>query len=151
MPGRDCISQYCSTTWSEADAVALSANVGDCASQAVWECYMLLLAVTTWQQTLIDVSGSMQVIGDAEGVLKAVLARRAKAPTINKLVMEIQLVLGPSMQDIYATHIWSEDNEIADMLSRRSEGAELPSSCSTASEAAVVRPRLRFLKQRNGR
>ena len=92
---------------------------------------MLLLAIATWQQTLVDIPGAMHAIGDAEGVLKAVLARRAEAPTINKLAMEIQLVLGPSMQDLYATHIWSEDNEIADQLSRRAEGAELSPSCSS--------------------
>lgn len=112
---------------------------------------MLLLAISTWQQTLIDVPGAMHVIGDAEGVLRAVLARRAKAPTINKLVMEIQLVLGPSMQGLYATHIWSEDNEIADQLSRRAEGADLPASCASASAVAVVRPSFRFLNKRGGR
>ena len=93
----------------------------------------------------------MHVIGDAEGVLRAVLARRAKAPTINKLVMEIQLALGPSMQDLHATHIWSEDNGVADQLTRRAEGADLPASCASASEVAVRRPNFRFLNKRGGR
>ena len=44
----------------------------------------------------------------------------------NMLVAEIQLCLAASMFDIFGSHVWSEDNEWADQLSRLGEGATLP-------------------------
>ena len=84
------------------------------------------IAMSTWRHVLVRMQGPLQLSGDAQGVLQAVLARRARDPNINSIVAEVQLLLGPSMLDLYAAHVWSEENLIADALSRMCQGASLP-------------------------
>ena len=91
----------------------------------------------------------MELVRDAEAVLKAFLGRRAKRPTINAIVMEIQLVLGATMQDMWATHVWSEKNEVADELSRWQPGMFLPEALDIATETATNRPVFKFLGEKN--
>ena len=123
----------------------LKVAIGDPAGQAIWEAYMALVAIHSFSRQVQEHPGTLQLIGDAEGVLKAVLARRARCPVINKIIMEIQLILGQSMADLFASHIWSEENEVADQLSRTAEGALLPPECETAREFRAVRPSFSFL------
>ena len=92
----------------------------------MWETYALLLAVHSWTSILSRRFGTLELRGDAQGILQAVLKRRARSPIINLLVAEIQLCLAASMFDIFGAHVWSEDNGWADDLSRLEEGATLP-------------------------
>ena len=121
-------SHFLHVTWTLEDERVLSARRGDPAFQATWEIYALLIAISTWQNLLASKHGPLQLQGDAQGVLQAVLQRRARAPTINFIIAEIQLLLGPSMMDLFAAHFWSEENWCADALSRISEGAQIPES-----------------------
>ena len=120
-------TRYMATAWSEEDEKLLRARRGDPGSQAVWETYALLLAIEAWACLLSRRFGTLELRGDAQGVLQAILKRRAKSPIINLLVAEIQLCLAASMFDIFGAHVWSEDNGWADDLSRLEEGATLPS------------------------
>ena len=145
MPDSSLIDRYISLEWRKSDAKRLTAKIADCASQAVWEAYMALIAIFTWRHLLSRAAGTLELIGDAEGVLKAVLARRAKSPVVNSIIMEIQLMLGNTMHDLFASHVWTDDNGVADLLSRLSEGKPLPEECSKAFEDAVVMPNFKFL------
>ena len=80
LPGHNKISKYCATAWTKNDGKLLHARIGDCASQAVFEAYMLMLAINTWLSDIKLHSGKLRLIGDAKGVLQAVLARKAKSP-----------------------------------------------------------------------
>ena len=89
--------------------------------------------------------GTLELRGDAQGVLQAVLARRARCPSVNLIVAEIQLVLGASMFDMFAAQVWSEDNDVADALSRLAEGAVMPLACRTAQAWPAARNVWRFI------
>jgi len=112
--------------WTADDEALLRAKRGDPGSQATWETYALLLAVEAWASVLARRFGTLELRGDAQGILQAVLKKRARSPIINILVAELQLCLASSMFDIFGSHVWSEDNEWADDLSRLGEGATLP-------------------------
>jgi hypothetical protein len=47
-------------------------------------------------------------------------------PFINLLCMELALLFAPHGSELEAVHLWSENNHIADALSRLHEGAALP-------------------------
>ena len=79
-------SEYLATAWTKEDEKLLGATCGDPASQAVWETYALLLAIDAWSSELSRHGGTLELRGDAQGVLQAVLRRRAKSPVINLLV-----------------------------------------------------------------
>ena len=78
------------------------------------------------------------MIGDAEGVLKAVVAKRAKSPAINLIVAEINLCLSITSFDLQAAHIWSEENTVADILSRRAPDEALPAEATRAERVKVA-------------
>ena len=151
LPHSQQIVKYCMTTWTTADETVLGAVRYVPDYQAVWETYMLLIAVATWIEDIQKTFSTFEVVGDALGILKAVITRKARCPTINLLIMELQLLLGRSMYDMYATHIWSEKNDIADKLSRYGEGASIPRQCRDAAETPARRPRLQFLSGARGR
>ena len=132
-------TRYMATAWSEEDEKLLRARRGDPGSQAVWETYALLLAIEAWAPLLSRRFGTLELRGDAQGVLQAILKRRAKSPIINLLVAEIQLCLAASMFDIFGAHVWSEDNGWADDLSRLEEGATLPSIFENTLRTNVYR------------
>ena len=137
--------RYVTMTWTSADEKLLAAQRGDPASQAIWEAYAMLLALIVWVPHLPQGRCKLQLRGDAQGVLQSVLVRRAKCPQINKIIAETQLALGATMYDLYAAHVWSEHNEVADCLSRLNEGAEVPDVCAGAICDEVVRPTWAFL------
>ena len=125
---------YLFTRWTSLDEELLNVRVGDPAAQAIWEAFSLLIAINTWKHVLAQRSGTLELRGDAEGVLKAVLQRRAKAPVVNLIVAEMQLVLGQTMFDMFAAHVWSEENVVADLLSRQAEGAPFPDQLLSAAK-----------------
>ena len=133
------------TEWSEEDEKTLDAVKGRPEHQATWECYTLVLAASTWAKYIEAQNCRLELRGDAQGVLQAVLARRGRCPIVNTMVAEIQFLLGKTMIDLYAVHVWSEDNEVADALSRLAEGAELPSKCVRETEQQPKRRRWRFI------
>ena len=105
-----------SLKWSRHDEIMTGAHIGDPGSQALWEGYMLLRAL--WHWLCPGEQGFIRVRGDAQGVLAAVVKRAAISPLLNNIVREIALVLAADFTSIEALHVWSEDNEWADALSR---------------------------------
>ena len=96
----------------------MNAKAGDNGSMPLWEAYTLLLALVKWAPIVADLGANLTIIGDAQGVLRAVVAKRAKHADLNLAIAEINLVLAPCNFALEAEHIWSEHNEIADQLSR---------------------------------
>ena len=88
--------------------------------------------VYTWQTDLLTAGGPRTIHGDAQGVLQAVVAQRARNPLLNLIVAEIQVVLGPTANSITAVHLWSEENQTCDALSRLHEGSCVPDELRTA-------------------
>ena len=60
------------------------------------------------------------------GVLQGAVVFRAQDPVINAIFMELALLFAPKGAELSAMHIWSENNTLADTLSRLAEGAVLP-------------------------
>ena len=86
------------------------------------------------------------VLGDALGVLQAVLAKRARCPDINMQIAEMNLILAATPHELTAAHVWSEENALADALSRLQEtGDELPALCRTATEDTPKEPAYKFV------
>lgn len=124
-------------SWSPTHCVAAGARRGQCADQARWETYCMVLAVHTWQKVIYATTGRPILIGDALGIMNAAVRFRSKDPTINIMLMELALVTAPIGADIEAIHIWSEVNEWADTLSRLDEqGVEIPEALTKVPRTA---------------
>ena len=111
----------------------------------LWEAYTLLLALQLWTPIVVERGRNLRIIGDAQGVLRAVVAKRARHPQLNLAIAEMKLVLAPCAFALEAEHIWSEKNAIADQLSRLSEVAPFPETCKRAKRDAPLTRRYKFL------
>ena len=63
-------------------------------------------------------TGRPVAVGDALGMLHGAVKFRFKDPIINKIFMEMALLVAPRGATLEAIHVWSEENEITDTLSR---------------------------------
>ena len=97
---------YTATQWTEPDHQVLGAAAHDPAFQALWEAYTLLVALYTWRSRLADELGQLVIHGDAQGVLQAVIVKKARSPMINLVVVEMKLALVRSMHSVAAAHFW---------------------------------------------
>jgi len=136
---------YLAITWDHIDEDVASATIASCASQARWEFYMLLISILTWQGVLFRSKGTLRVIGDALGILHNAVKFKSKDAVINLMCMEIALLFAPSGAELEAVHLWSEQNDIADGLSRLGEGAPLPELCAKVPRGTARRDGLRVL------
>ena len=89
--GEEKHEYYMHVTWNSRDEKRLSAKRGDPASQAIWEAFMMLLALSTWVGMLPAGRVAIEFRGDAKGVLQSVMARRAKSLVLNLIIAEAQL------------------------------------------------------------
>ena len=113
--------------WTAQDELAAGGWIGDPGSQARWEAYAAISAFMLWNKPLFAAKGPITVVGDTLGVLFGATALHSKDVQINKLFMELALILAPTGRSIEAIHVWSEHNALADQLSRLpDETAEPP-------------------------
>ena len=117
-------AEYLAITWDEDHGTFLGASPGDERGQATFEAFMMLEAVLCWvdRHTL----GRVCLVGDAQGVLFGLTRLAASSPIINDVAKEIALHLAPFGQTLSWSHVWGEQNEVADALSRLDRGAALP-------------------------
>ena len=82
--------------------------------------------------------GGLTAVGDALGVLFGTSALHSKDVHINKLFMELALVLAPTGLAVETIHVWSEDNHLADDLSRMTGESEdqVPAALAGVSRTA---------------
>ena len=134
------LQQFFSVQWSPADETLLDAKIGDAGSQALWEAYIILLALQTWLSP--ESQGAVKLQGDASGILQAFVRRSAASPKVNAVVRELALELALNHRCLEGLHLYSEENKIADALSRLFEpGAEaiLPKELHQAIQVQVQR------------
>jgi hypothetical protein len=62
----------------------------------------------------------------------------AKSPVVNAMAREAALILAPLGRELSAIHIWSEENVMADALSREAAGARTPSALAAASRVCLA-------------
>ena len=86
---------YLACGWTPLDETIAKSARGDCASQARWESYMLLLAVRTWAPIIFKSRGTLRLVGDALGVLQGAVMFRARDAMINAMFMEMALLVAP--------------------------------------------------------
>ena len=98
-----------------------------------------MIAICTWSSQLQEAEGKLHVRGDVKGVLQSVVFGKSKAPQVNLIVAEAQLILGRSMHALTAAHYWSEENQVCDALSRLHEGAQCPEPLSPEHRRNPVR------------
>ena len=116
---------YLSVKWTPWHERLLNVTIGDPAHQGTFEAYTFLLAVTMWV-TESTIGGRVIVVGDALGVMHGVITLSAKSEVVDKIAMELALHLAPLCLSLAGIHIWGEENELADALSRLFSGAALP-------------------------
>jgi hypothetical protein len=136
---------YIAHCWDSTDMQLASANVLDSAGHARWECYMLLLALHTWSTVVFQSRGVLRIIGDALGVLHSAVRFKSQDPVINVMCMELALLFAPHGSELEAVHLWSENNHLADTLSRLHEGAAVPDVCTKVRRALPRRDGFRVL------
>ena len=124
---------YCARTWSAADEKAANANIGDCASQAKWEAFALTASVVLWKRVVLASRGNLVAVGDPLGMLHGAVNFRSKDPDINRMFWELALHIGPTGRTVEAIHIWSEQNALADRLSRLGTGEGIPAELDGVS------------------
>ena len=92
--------------------------------QARLEAYTLLVALTTWRDTLASTQGTVAILGDALGVLYDVMKLKARDVVLNSLAGEMALILSPIGMDTRTAHLWTQRNCVCDALSRMNGGEE---------------------------
>ena len=111
--------------WTKADELATGAKIGDPASQALWEAYMMLRCLCCWMVPGVTERGFVKIRRDAQGLLAAFLNRSAKSQLLNRIVKEVALHLAKHLCSVETLHIWSEQNGHADLLSRLADPGDL--------------------------
>lgn len=91
-----------------------SAKIGEPASQALWEAYMMLRCLWLWVTP--HEQGFIRIRGDAQGVLAAFVKRAARSPLLNAVTKEAALHLAVHFASLEGMRVWSELNECADSL-----------------------------------
>ena len=86
---------------------------------------MYLLAVKQWVDPCRR--GKITLVGDAEGVLSSITRMRSEDSVINSMSKEFAMILAPLGFELQGLHIWGEQNDWADALSRVGQGQEIPS------------------------
>ena len=89
--------------WTKDDERHLSARIGEPASQALWEAYMMLRCMWHWLRD--EDQGFVRIRGDAQGVLSALIKRSAASPLLNNVVKEVASHLALRHQTLEAIHI----------------------------------------------
>ena len=109
-------AEFLNVQWTAEHEGLIDGQVGSPDHQASWEALAFGIAIRTWVTG--KVQGKITIIGDAQGVISNIIAMRSRAPAINDIVKEIALHLAPLGLDLLGLHLWAEQNEQADELSR---------------------------------
>ncbi len=107
-------------------------------AHAKFEAYSCLLALMTWKARIRYLRKALVLWGDAEGILRGVMANKAWEPVVNEIVAELRLALAPMGLELEANHWWSEENTLADELSRRGSGEQPQSELLKKAKRATM-------------
>ena len=107
-------------------------------AHAKFEAYSCLLALMTWKARIRYLRKALVLWGDAEGILRGVMANKAWEPVVNEIVAELRLARAPMGLELEANHWWSEENTLADELSRRGSGEQPQSELLKKAKRATM-------------
>ncbi len=71
--------------WKHQHETLLRAQIGDCKFQPQFEAYASPNAIAAWLAEIRDLREALIPWGDAEGVLRGVIKKKAKQPTVMRL------------------------------------------------------------------
>ena len=117
---------YVAMGWDASHEKLAAAKIGQAASQARWEAFMLVTAILTWLPVLQASKGNWHFIGDALGVMSGAVNFHLKDVHVNAMLMEVAICIAGTGRELSAEHIWSEKYTLADVLSRLQEGESIP-------------------------
>ena len=119
--------------------------VADSGDMGRWEALCLLIAFRTWFVVLSASIGSLVAVGDALRMLHGAAKFNSRDPGINLMFMELALIFAPSGATIETMHIWSQENALADAVSRLDEGAVLPPALAKVRRTQLCDGKWRIL------
>ena len=90
-------------------------------------------------------TGNLLAIGDALGMLHGAVRFKSQDPAINVMFMELALLFAPRGATLEAMHFWSEENELADALSRIESDFVIPPSLMQVPRTSWSSPEWRIL------
>ena len=114
---------------------------GDSGDMARFEALALLTALSTWSRVIFSATGSSIAVGDALGMLHGATRFKSHDPVTNAVFMEMALIVAPHGATVEAVHIWSEENVLADALSRSS----VPQRLAKVARTHIVEKEWRIL------
>ena len=117
-------AQFLSVPWSSTHEALIDGVIGIPDHQATWEAFAFAVALRTWVTPATQ--GQVTIIGDAAGVIGNLVSMRSRSPIINDVIKEVALHLAPLGLDLMGLHLWAEQNEQADQLSRLTGQMDVP-------------------------
>ena len=69
-----------------------------------------------------------------------VMKLKARDPVLNAVAAEMALVLAPLGMDVRVAHLWTQRNQVCDLLSRLNADASLPEALSGATRVKLRKP-----------
>ena len=109
----------------------------------------LIIAFKTWRKVIFTSRGAPVMVGDALGMMQGATKFRSKDVMINLAFQELALLFAPHGMTLEGLHVWSEENRIADTLSRvDTEGGDIPVEVREATRSPMCRERMAVLGTR---
>ena len=103
--------------------------------QCTWEALALLLGIKLWGAWARDGEVDLRVRSDNVATLSLAVKFASSSWTMNALGAELAQLLGNwNIEGLVAEHIPGSLNTIADALSRRGEGKDVPDCCRLAKQ-----------------
>lgn len=118
------------------DTKLLGAQVGDPAFQSELELLAFLVSLRVFKQWLQNQNSPARIIfrGDNSSTLEAIMQHRAGSPIMVQLAAEVSLELEAlEIPHVWAHHVPGILNDVADALSRMSQGHQLPAVLKEAT------------------
>ena len=129
------VAGWFSDTLSPADEERLGFLIGAPDGQCTWEALALLLGIKLWGAWARDGEVDLRVRSDNVATLSLAVKFASSSWTMNALGAELaQLLDNWNIEGLVAEHIPGSLNTIADALSRRGEGKDVPDCCRLAKQ-----------------
>ena len=136
---------FLAVPWTDVHRRLTGASGQESGDMARWEAFCLLMSITAWEKVIFQSTGNLLAIGDALGMLHGAVRFKSQDPAINVMFMELALLFAPRGATLEAMHLWSEENELADALSRIESDFVIPPSLTQVPRTSWSSPEWRIL------
>ena len=134
------VIEWLSTAWDKYDEVAVDAVIGQCSGQAIWETFIILIALRSWLHVWVREKGIVKLRSDAQAAIGAGRKLRStRSAGMNRILAELALTQAAAnyLFELEFEHIPGVLNVSADSLSRLQE----PGKSGTVPPELANRPR----------